>query len=269
MAAYVICFFVAPLVLLVVFSFGQIDILTFDVAFGWTTDNYRALVDGLYLGAFVRSLALTLAATGLCIALGFPAALAITRAGGRLQNILLVAVVVPYWISFVVRTYAWLDLISPTGWVIEALSALGLVQEGADLRYSYTAIGIGMVYGYLPLMILPIYVALQRVDPAMVEAAYDMGLSRLKTVWRVIVPLSMPGVIAGALLVGIPATGEYTIPAILGGQKSLMLGNVIADQFLSVGNFPFGAAIGSTLMAVMLAVLLTTRRRLERLEDVT
>lgn len=269
MVAYIGAFFLAPLVLLVVFSFGQIDILTFQVGFGWTTENYEHLFNGLYLGAFGRSLGLTLAATAMCILLGFPAALAISRATGRVQTILLVAVVVPYWISFVVRTYAWLDLLSPNGWVANALTFFHLVPEGTELRYSFTAVGIGMVYGYLPLMILPIFVALERLDPAMIEAAADMGLSRFKTFWRVVVPLAMPGTIAGALLVGIPATGEYTIPAILGGQKSLMLGNVIADQFLTVGNFPFGAAIGSTLMVLMLLVLFASRRRLERLEDVT
>ncbi|ROO86259.1 spermidine/putrescine transport system permease protein [Actinocorallia herbida] len=268
MSLYVVLFFVAPLILLLVYSLGRIDVLTFEVSFGWTLDNYRALVDGVYVGAIVRSLALTVTATLVCVAIGFPVALAISRLRGPLRTLCLVGVVVPYWISFVVRTYAWLDLLAPNGLVNEFLTALHLIPDGTELRYTTFAIAVGMVYGYLPLMILPIYVALERIDPAMIEAGYDLGLGRAKVFWKIIVPLAMPGTIAGALLVGIPATGEYTIPAILGGEKTLMAGNVAADQFLGTGNFPFGAAIGSALMAIMLVVMFLSRRRLDQLEDI-
>jgi spermidine/putrescine transport system permease protein len=195
-------------------------------------------------------------------------ALAITQLKGRLQTMVLIGVIVPYWISFVVRNYAWLTLLGPHGWVTRAGQGLHVVGVGADLRYTWGAIAVGMVYSYLPLMILPIFVALERIDPAVIDASADLGLTRWATLRRVQVPLAMPGIIAGALLVGIPSTGEYTIPAILGGEKTLMIGNIIANQFLSVGDFPFGAAIATALLSLMIVVLLISRRRLATLEDV-
>jgi ABC-type spermidine/putrescine transport system permease subunit I len=268
MGAFTLLFFVVPLILLVVYSLGQIDVLTFQVSFGWTFDNYTELADKLYLGALARSLALTVAATAGCAVLGFPVALAITQLKGRLQTVVLVGVIVPYWISFVVRNYAWLTLLGPHGLVTRAGQGLHVVGAGADLRYTWGAIAVGMVYSYLPLMILPIFVALERIDPAVIDASADLGLTRWATLRRVQVPLAMPGIIAGALLVGIPSTGEYTIPAILGGEKTLMIGNIIANQFLSVGDFPFGAAIATALLSLMIVVLLISRRRLATLEDV-
>jgi spermidine/putrescine transport system permease protein len=268
MGAFTVLCFAAPLILLIVYSLGQIDVLTFEVDFGWTLGNYRDLSDSLYLGALARSLLLTVAATFGCLVLGFPVALAITQFRGRLQTLLLVSVIVPYWISFVVRNYAWLNLLGPHGWVTRALETLHILGPGSDLRYTWGAIAVGMVYSYLPLMILPIFVALERIDPAMMDAAGDLGLTRPATLRRVVVPLAMPGIIAGCLLVGIPSTGEYTIPAVLGGEKTLMIGNIVANQFLSVGNFPFGAAIGTALLALMIVVLVVSRKRLARLEDV-
>ncbi|WP_244928976.1 ABC transporter permease [Nocardioides sp. W7] len=269
MTAYVVAFFVAPLVLLAVYSVSEFDLLTFEVRPGFSLDNYREMFGGTYVGAVVRSLTMTVAMTLACVVLGFPVALTIARATGRRKALLLLAVIVPYWISFVVRTYAWVELLSPTGAISELAAALGLVPDGTQLGYSTFAIGIGMVAGYLPLMVLPMFMALDRIDPALEEAAADMGLSRRRTFWKITVKLAMPGSIAGVLLVGIPAMGEYTIPAILGGSKTLMIGNVEADQFLSTGNYPFGAAIATTLMVVMLAVLFASRRRLDRLGDIT
>lgn len=269
MTAYVLVFFVAPLVVLAVYSVMKFDLLTFQVRSGFTLENYREMFSGTYVGAVTSSLGMTVLMTAVCVVLGFPVALTIARASGRLKALLLVAVIVPYWISFVVRTYAWLELLSPTGAVSKLAALLGIVPEGTQLGYSTFAIGVGMVAGYLPLMILPMFMALDRIDPALQEAAADMGLSKRRAFWKVTVKLAMPGSIAGVLLVGIPATGEYTIPAILGGSKTLMVGNVQAEQFLSTGNYPFGAAIASTLMAIMLVVLFASRKRLDRLGDIT
>lgn len=269
MTAYVLVFFVAPLILLAVYSVMKFDLLTFQVRAGFTLENYREMFSGTYVGAVTSSLGMTVLMTAVCVVLGFPVALTIARASGRLKALLLVAVIVPYWISFVVRTYAWLELLSPSGAVSKLAALLGIVPEGTQLGYSTFAIGVGMVAGYLPLMILPMFMALDRIDPALQEAAADMGLSRRRAFWKITVKLAMPGSIAGVLLVGIPATGEYTIPAILGGSKTLMVGNVQAEQFLSTGNYPFGAAIATTLMAVMLVVLFASRKRLDRLGDIT
>ncbi|MBM4575728.1 ABC transporter permease subunit [Rhodococcus hoagii] len=209
MTAYVAVFFIAPLVLLAVYSVMKFDLLTFQVRSGFTLENYRELFSGTYVGAVLRSLAMTLVMTAVCVVLGFPVALTIARASGRTKALLLVAVIVPYWISFVVRTYAWLELLSPTGVVSKVAAFFGIVPEGAQLGYSTFAIGVGMVAGYLPLMILPMFMALDRIDPALHEAAADMGLSRRRAFWKVTAKLAMPGSIAGVLLVGIPATGVH------------------------------------------------------------
>ncbi len=185
MTAYVAVFFIAPLVLLAVYSVMKFDLLTFQVRSGFTLENYRELFSGTYVGAVLRSLAMTLVMTAVCVVLGFPVALTIARASGRTKALLLVAVIVPYWISFVVRTYAWLELLSPTGVVSKVAAFFGIVPEGAQLGYSTFAIGVGMVAGYLPLMILPMFMALDRIDPALHEAAADMGLSRRRAFWKV------------------------------------------------------------------------------------
>jgi spermidine/putrescine transport system permease protein len=266
--AFTAVFFLAPLVLLVVYSFGQMNLLTFQISFGWTTQNWTALLNGVYVGSIERSLLLTLGSTLLCAVIGFPTALAISRLTGRLQSVVLVGVIVPYWISFVVRVYAWLNLLSPTGSATRLLEAVYLVSPGSDLRYSEFAIMVGMVGSYLPLMIAPIFVAIERIDPAVLDAAADLGLSGFATFRRVLLPLAAPGFIAGIALVGIPATGEYTIPAILGGGKTLMIGNVISDQFLGLGDYPAGAAIAAALVGLMLVLLAVFRRRVTQLEDV-
>jgi spermidine/putrescine transport system permease protein len=265
---FTLIFFVAPLALLVVYSFGQMDILTFQISFGWTADNWRTVFTGIYGSALLRSVALTVIATALCVLIGFPAALGLTRMPARTQNLLLLAVIVPYWISFVVRNYAWLTLLGPDGVVTGFLAAVNVIDDGKDLRYTSVAIVIGMVSSYLPLMILPIYVALERIDPAVIDAAADLGLHGVHAFRRVVLPLSAPGLIAGILLVGVPATGEYTIPAILGGGKTLMVGNVIRDKFLGVGDFPLGSALAVTLMALLIVVLILSRKRIRQLEDV-
>jgi ABC-type spermidine/putrescine transport system permease subunit I len=265
---FTLIFFIAPLALLVLYSFGQMDILTFQISFGWTTENWRTVFTGIYASALLRSVVLSVVSTALCVLIGFPAALGMTRMPARMQNILLLAVIVPYWISFVVRNYAWLTLLGPDGVVTRCLAAVHVVDVGKDLRYTSTAIVIGMVSSYLPLMILPIYVALERIDPAVIDAAADLGLHGVHAFRRVVVPLSAPGLIAGILLVGVPATGEYTIPAILGGGKTLMVGNVIRDKFLGVGDFPLGSALAATLMALLIVVLIASRKRIRQLEDV-
>jgi spermidine/putrescine transport system permease protein len=175
---------------------------------------------------------------------------------------------VPFWTSFVVRTYGVFNVIGDRGPLQQLLKGLGLVDGDIHLLFTPLGVGIGLVYTYLPLMILPLYVALERIDPALLEAANDLGARPWRTLMRVIVPLALPGIIAGCILVGIPATGEYVIPQILGGGKTLMVGNVVADQFLEIGNFPFGAALAMVLTAIVMAVLLVMRSRSDRAEMV-
>lgn len=257
-------FFVAPLVLLLLYSFGTINVLTYDVQFGWTTSNYSQVFQGLYLDAILRSLLLSGAATAACLLIGFPVAYTIARARGRWQLVLLLMVMVPFWTSFVVRTYGVFNLIGDSGPLAQGLRSLHLVKGNIHLLFTPLGVAIGIVYSYLPLMILPLYVALERIDPALLDAANDLGATPRRVLWRVILPLALPGIAAGCVLVGIPAAGEYVIPQILGGGKTLMVGNVVADQFLDIGNYPFGAALAIVLTLIVMIVLVVLRSRADR-----
>ncbi len=265
--AWTSLFFLAPLALLLVYSLGQIDVITFNVSWGWTLESYRRMGDPLYLEPILRSILLSGAATILCLLIGFPVALWISRLSGRRQTLALVAVMIPFWSSFVVRTYALVNLLEDGGPLADVLSALHLTSDAPGVLYTPLAIAIGIVYSYLPLMILPLFVALERIDPSLLQAAADLGAAGHRTFRRVVLPLAAPGIIAGCILVGVPATGEYTIPAILGGGKSLMVGNVIADEFLKVGDYPFGSALAMTLMVALTVILVVARGRLRRYEQ--
>ncbi len=209
---WTLLFFVAPLSILLLYSFGQMNLITFDVNFGWTLDNYRQLNHSLYLHTVVRSVLLSLGATLGCLVIGYPVAYTLSKQQGRTQTLLLIGVMIPFWTSFVVRTYAWVNLLQNGGPVENVLHALHLSHGSLNVLYSPTAVWIGILYSYLPLMILPLFVALERIDPGLTHAASDLGASGLRAFRRVTLPLSMPGVIAGCILVGVPATGEYVIP---------------------------------------------------------
>ena len=258
--------FVAPLGLIAVYSFGTTSIVTFVTHFGWTVTNYTSLRNSIYLGTIGRSLLLSLSATVACAILGVPIAFFIVSQRGRMQTALLLAVIVPFWTSFLIRIYAWTNILQNGGLLESVLHHLGLLHGSLNILYTPLSIAIGIVYGYLPLMVLPVYVALERLDPTVLEAAEDLGSHGWHFMWRIVVPLSRPGLIAGSLLVGIPATGEFVTPQILGGGKTLMLGNVIATQFLDIGNLSFGSALAMCLMAIVVIMLLVQPlyRRLRR-----
>jgi spermidine/putrescine transport system permease protein len=262
---WVALFFAVPLVLVLVYSFASISLVTFNTTFGWTWSNYRQILDHLYLDTLIRSVVLSVSATAGCLLLGFPLAYFISRQPPRRQRLLLVLVIVPFWTSFIVRTYAMENLLGPGGPVDHLARLLGF-SHGLVLLYTPAAIGIGILYSYLPLMVLPVYVSLERIDAALLDAAGDLGAAPRRAFWRVTVPLAAPGILVGCLIVGIPAMGEYVIPEVMGGGKTLMLGNVISEQFLSVGNWPFGSAIAVVLMAAM-AVALSGLRRARKLEE--
>jgi ABC-type spermidine/putrescine transport system permease subunit I len=259
-AVLTVVFFVAPLALIAVYSFGSVDPVSLDVFFGWTTGNYRAFASTLYLHSLLRSIFLSVSATAICAVLGFSLAYFISRQPPRAQRLLLVAVIVPFWTSFIVRTYSWVDLLQNLGPVDRLVGATG-IADGLNVLYTPTAIAIGIVYSYLPLMVLPIYVSLERIDPAIYSAAADLGATPWRQFRKVVLPLAMPGVIAGSIIVGIPALGEYVIPEILGGGKTLMLGNILADQFQNTGDYPFGSALAVTLMGILLILLFILRKR--------
>jgi spermidine/putrescine transport system permease protein len=264
---WTLLFFLAPLGLLLLYSFGTQNLLTFQVQFGWTTSNYTGIFQSLYIKPILRSFELSLFATLACLLIGFPVAYTIARARRRNQAILLLMVMIPFWTSFVVRTYGIFNLISDNGPLYQLLHAIGLVHGYVHILFTPVGVGIGIVYSYLPLMVLPLFVSLERIDPALLEAAHDLGATPTRTFRRVILPLAMPGIFAGCILVAIPATGEYVIPVILGGGKTLMFGNVVSDQFLNLGDYPFGAAMSVALTFALLIVLMVLRSRSYRAEQ--
>ena len=226
----------------------------------WTLESYRRLFDPLYLAILWRSFAMALAATALCLLLAFPAALFISRAG-RHKNLFLQLVMLPFWTSFLVRTYAWIFLLRDTGLFNTALQALGITHAPLPLLYNNGAVLLGLVYGYLPFMVLPIYATLERLDPALVEAAADLGARPLATVFQIVVPLSRPGIVAGSVLVFIPCLGAYLTPDLLGGGRTVMVGNLVQNQFTTARDWPFGAAVSVALMALVTLLLVVYLRR--------
>ncbi len=256
--------FAGPLVLLILYSFGTADFTNVSVTFGWTLDNFSRVFEGLYLDALTRSLLVALGATVGCFLLGLPVAYGISRMSGRIQMLLLIAVMVPFWTSFVVRTYSIVNLLGDRGPLADLLTFLGLVDGEIQLLYTTPGILIGMIYTYLPLMILPLFIAFTRADVSLRSAASDLGSTPTRFFVRVALPLARPGIVAGCLLVAIPAAGEFVVPAILGGEKSLMLGNVISSQFETVGDYPFGSALSVTLMVILTVFLVSARSRAMR-----
>ena len=226
----------------------------------WTAESYQRLFDPLYLTILWRSFVMAAVSTALCLVLAFPAALFISRAT-RHRNLYLQLVMLPFWTSFLVRTYAWLFLLRDTGLINTVLQSLGVIHAPLPLLYNDGAVLLGLVYGYLPFMVLPIYATLERLDPALVEAAADLGARPMTTVFRVIVPLSKPGIVAGSVLVFIPCLGAYLTPDLLGGGRTVMVGNLVQNQFTTARDWPFGSAISMALMAIVTLLLVLFLRK--------
>jgi spermidine/putrescine transport system permease protein len=226
----------------------------------WSAASFVRLFDPLYAVILIRSLLMAACATLLCLVLAFPAAWFISRAGRR-KNLYLHLVIIPFWTSFLVRTYAWLFLLRDTGLFNTVLQALGLIKEPLPLLYNDGAVLLGLVYGYLPFIVLPIYATLERLDRNLLEAAADLGARPWATLTRVIVPLSAPGIRAGAVLVFIPTLGAYLTPDLMGGGKSIMIGNLIQNQFTTARDWPFGSAVSLALMVLAMLLLFGFLRR--------
>jgi len=223
-------------------------------------ESWARLADPLYLVILLRSFALAGVATAICLLLGFPLALFIARAGAR-RNLYLQLVIVPFWTSFLVRTYAWMFLLRETGLVNSALIALGLIREPLPLLYNNGAVILGLVYGYLPFMVLPLYATLERMDRALLEAAADLGARPWSALWRVVIPLTAPGIRAGSVLVFIPCLGAYLTPDLMGGGKTIMIGNLVQNQFTTARDWPFGSALSLALMVIVMVLLMALVRR--------
>jgi putrescine transport system permease protein len=238
----------APLAIVALIALAQPSDSIPPYTFGFTLDNLRLVAtDPLYRDALVRSLWIAGVSTFVCLIAGFPMALAISRAPARWQNLLLLAVMLPFWTGFLMRINAWIGLLADDGWIVRLLG-------GHRLLFTDAAMYIGIVYTYLPFMVLPLYARLTRLDPALTEAAADLGAPPRAVFLRVILPLSLPGVAAGVGLVFIPAIGEYVIPALLGGPQAQLIGQVLWQEFFSNRDWPTAASVAVWLLIVLVAV---------------
>jgi spermidine/putrescine transport system permease protein len=253
-ALWLVVFFLIPVLLLAAYSVMERGIYG-GVEPGLTLEHYRRLLDPLYLGIFLRTVGVALACTLACLLLGYPVAYVIARSG-RWRNRLLFLVILPFWTSFLVRTFAMIFLLRDTGLINHLLRSLGLVDRPLTLLYTPGAVMAGLVYTFLPFMVLPIYASLEKVDWSLLEAAEVLGARPAARFARVTWPLSLPGVVAGSLLVFIPALGSFLPSDLLGGAREMLIGNLIQNQFTAARNWPFGSAASLILMAgVLLGVL--------------
>jgi spermidine/putrescine transport system permease protein len=244
--------FAVPLGITLALSFGTTDDFG-NAIYGWHPENYELAFDPLFLPVLLRSVGFALATVGLCLAIGYPVAYYIARFGGRWKHVLIALVVLPFFVNYLVRTYAWVALLADEGLVNGVVTDAGLRDEGIRfLNTSWAVIG-GLVYGYLAFMILPVYAALDRMDPALIEAGKDLYGTRWQTFRHVTMPATFQGVLAGAVLVFLPAVGDFVSAQLLGGPGTYMVGNLIQQQFLAAENWPFGAALTAVLM-VFLAI---------------
>ena len=248
---WLICFFLIPL--LSVFAYSFIERGTYGgVQWNFTLENYQRLFDGLYLGILWRSVSTAIVATVLCLILGYPFAYYLARYQPKWRNVLLLLVVVPFWTNFLIRTYAWILILRTEGVLNSLLAFLVPNFQPLELLNTPIAVQLGLVYGYLPFMILPLYASLEQLDLGLMEAAQDLGASPRRTFWHVTVPLSLPGILAGSMLVFIPTVGAFITPDLLGGGKVSYIGNVVERQFKSARDWPFGSALSFMLMCIVL-----------------
>ena len=253
----------APLAIIVVYSlltrgaYGGVEL-------PWTIENFTRLWDPVYGIIFLRSFWIAAVATALCLVLGFPLAMFIARSGSR-KNLYLSLVILPFWTSFLIRTYAWMFLLRDTGIVNSVLQSLRIIREPLPLLYNDGAVILGLVYGFLPFMVLPLYATIERLDPSLLEAAADLGARPWDTLVRVTLPLCAPGIRAGAILVFVPCLGTYLTSDLLGGSKTVLIGNLVQNQFTASRDWPFGAALSLALMAIAMVLLFAVRRRGEEL----
>ena len=233
-----------------------------------TIDNFLFLLtDKLYAITYLKSVLLAFSATILCLALGFPMAYGIARSGAQTRNLLLLLIVLPFWISFLLRVYAWMGLLNNYGVINNLLMWLGVIDHPIPIMYTDYAIFIGLTYSYLPFMILPLYATLERMDLDLIDAALDLGATRTQAFWDVTWPLARPGVIAGCLLVFIPAMGEYVIPYLLGGPESLLIGRVLFDEFFANRDWPLASAVAIVLLMLLVVPMVWLQRNQAREAD--
>jgi spermidine/putrescine transport system permease protein len=250
---YLVVLMLVPLALVLsytVFQRGRFGGVVYEA----TGENFSRLFDPLYLDVLVGSLKIAALTTLIALALGYPTAYLIASLPRKWKTFALVAIVLPFWTNFIIRVYAWIILLNGPGLLNSALKAIGLGPY--ELLYNQGAIVLGLLYSYLPLMVLPLYAAIERLDPQLREASANLGASGFTTFRKVTLPLTVPGVLSGCVFVFVPSFGNFVIPELLGGGKSVMVGNLIRNQFLQSRDWPFGSTLALALIAVLIVLLI-------------
>lgn len=256
-------FIVIPMLLIVLYAFTQQgnDVMTFT----FTIDNFVKFFDPIFLKVLGKSLQIAFVTTLVSIILGYPVAYFVANTKEKTQTLLILLITIPMWINMLVRTYSWISILSDNGFLNAILKAMGL--SPVSLMYTDFAVSLGMVYNFMPFMILSIYTVLAKMDKALIAASYDLGANRLQTFLRIVLPLSVPGIIAGITLVFLPAVSTFVIPKFLGGGNYMLIGNLIENQFITVGEWNFGSAISLIMAMVIMGSMLLTRRLDRNVEE--
>ena len=244
---------VVPIALIVMYSFltrGRFG----GIVYEFTLHNYERALEPVFVGVLLDSLVIAGVTTGLALLLGYPTAYVIANLPGRWRIIALVAVVLPFWTNFLIRTYAWIVLLNSEGPVNKTLTGSGLLDEPLSILYTQPAVVAGLLYAYLPLMILPLYSSIERLDPQVREAAANLGASRWRVFRDITLPLTLPGVLTGCIFVFVPSLGNFVVPELLGGGKTVMVGNLIRDQFLKARDWPFGSVLALSVILFLMAL---------------
>ncbi|NWL86034.1 MULTISPECIES: ABC transporter permease [unclassified Paenibacillus] len=247
-------FLILPMLMVVGISFMDRDELG-NVVYHFNLDSYATFFDPLYLGIYWDTIVLSVVTTAICLLLSYPLAYYIANAGPRMQTWGLVLITIPFWINFLIRTYAWVLLLRTQGVVNSLLLDLGFIHEPLQMLYTKGAVLLGMVYTFIPFMVLPIYVALEQMDKKLLEAASDLGATSWKSFWHITLPQTKSGVMTGAVLVYVSTTGMFVVTDILGGAKSAMISNIIQSQFLGARNWPFGSALSVIFVITSLIMI--------------
>lgn len=249
---WALVFSIAPILIIAVYSFCSRSAYG-NIVYEFTSENYGKFLEPIYINVLWRSVLLATQSTLACFILGYPMAMIIAKSTMKKRNIMVMLFVLPLWTNFLLRTYAWMVLLRDQGVINQFLIYIGIIDEPLKLLYSHNAVLLGMVYNFLPFMVLPIYSVLSKLDNSLVEAAEDLGAPPWQVFLKVIFPLSLPGVISGAIMVFMPAVSTFVISDLLGGGQTVLLGNLIQNQFLVARNWQFGSAI-SMIMIIMILI---------------
>ncbi|MEH6890154.1 ABC transporter permease [Bacillus sp. JJ864] len=251
--AWLLIFFLVPLLFVLAFAFLQRGTYG-TVEMSFTLENIKRVFDSLYMETLWETVKIAVITTVLCLLIGYPFAYTVTIVDRKWRSLLLLLATIPFWINFLVRSYAWIVILRSQGLVNTLLLKLGIISEPLNLLYNTPSVILGMVYSLLPFMILPVYAAIEQLDKRKLEAAYDLGATPLKAFWHVTIPMTMSGIATGSILVFVSSIGMFVVSDVMGGSKVALIGNVIQNQFLGARDWPFGSAL--SMIVVLFSVLL-------------